>query len=80
MKLNEVFFNGETGVLGLKEGNPKGAIIRSTMNRPTEEGLNSMAVSGISSLAKYIGSDFYMDVQAYLSRYVETKRGFNERH
>ena len=67
-------------MLGLVEGNSKGRIIRSSVNRPPEEGLLAQNISGISSLAKYIGSEFYIDVQTYLSRHVETRTGFNERH
>ena len=67
-------------MLGLAEGNEKGTILRSTVNRLAEEGLLAQNVSGVSSMAKYIGSEFYIDVQSFLSRVVETRTGFNERH
>ena len=60
--LKYVYFNQNTGIIGLREGNPKGALLKSDVQLIQPDlGVNE-GPAGISSLAKYTGSEFHMDV------------------
>ena len=76
----KLFFNAENGVLGIAEENEKGQLIRSSATREKEVGgMQDIIVTGMSNLVKYIGSDFYEDVQGFLARQVDQKQGFRKK-
>ena len=61
--LSKLLFNADQGVVAIAECNKKAQLVRSKSVRLKEEGgLQNMAISGMSHLVKYIGSEFYEDV------------------
>jgi len=59
--LSSVFYNHETGVVGIKEFNAKETMLRSDFELPDNSGEE---VTGLlSSKCKYTGSEFHMSIQ-----------------
>lgn len=58
--LSNVFVNKDTGVLGIVESNEEKKLIRSKAVHEDSASYNNR--QGISTLAKYLGSDFYITV------------------
>jgi len=76
--LNSVFYNHQTGILGIKELNKKASIIASNEIHAESGPLLHNSTRGNS--IRYTGSEFQMSVQAYLIKNVDTRISFKEKH
>ena len=65
--MEKLYFNADTGVLSICEDNQKGQLIRSNIVANEEEVLGGLMLNGLSHMNKYIGSEFYVNVQNYLA-------------
>lgn len=67
--------------MAIKESSKKQHMIQSNWRKPFEDDEVNIedGPGGISHLAKYTGSEFYLSVQAYLNKQVDSKISYQEK-